>query len=179
MHLTDLHQPQWFCLKSRPKHEHIATAHLRQMSGLEVFCPRLRFKRVTRLGVRWVQEAMFPGYLFARFPFIERHKEVRYAMGISAILNFGGAYASLENSVIEDLRHRTNAEEVAIVADEIREGDTVKIAKGALLGLDAVVTGVLSGKDRVRVLLNFLGREVLADVGVPTVLPPQRHPLAA
>ncbi len=149
------------------------------MAGLQVFCPRLRFKRMTRNGVRWVQEAMFPGYLFARFAFAERHKEVRYAMGISAILNFGGAYASIEESVIDDLRDKTNAEEVATVHSDLCEGDTVKIAEGALSGLEAVVTSVLSGKDRVRVLLNFLGREITAEVRAPQILPPGRHPLAA
>jgi transcriptional antiterminator RfaH len=179
MQLFDLNQPQWFCLKSQPKHEHIASAHLRQMPGVEVFCPRLRFKRVTSRGVRWFQEAMFPGYLFARFSFIERHKEVRYAMGIAAILSFGGRYASLDESVIEDLRSRTNPEEIATVHTELHEGDSVKIAEGALVGLDAVVTGILSGKERVRVLLNFLGREIQAEVSVPRVLPPMRHPLAA
>ena len=179
MQLSDFHQPQWFCLKSQPKHEHIATAHLKQMPDVEVFCPRLRFKRVTTRGIRWYQEAMFPGYLFARFSFVERHKEVRYAMGVAAILNFGGRYASLQDSVIEDLRSRTNPEEIATIHTELREGDLVKIAEGALLGWDGVVTGVLSGKERVRVLLNFLGREIQAEVSVPRVLPPARHPLAA
>jgi transcriptional antiterminator RfaH len=179
MQLSDFHQPQWYCLKSKPKHEHIATAHLRQMPGVEVFCPRLRFQRVTSRGARWFQEAMFPGYLFARFSFIERHKEVQYAMGIAAILSFGGRYAALHESVIEDLRSRTDREEIATVHTELRSGDSVKIAEGALVGLDAVVTSVLSGKDRVQILLNFLGREIHAEVSVPRVLPPTRHPLAA
>jgi transcriptional antiterminator RfaH len=179
MHLSDFHQPQWYCLKSRPQHEHIATAHLRRTQGVEAFCPRLRFTRVTSRGARWLQEAMFTGYLFARFSFVERHKEVRYAMGVAAILDFGGRYAALHESVIEDLRSRANPEEIAIVLTELREGDSVKIAEGALGGLDAVVTNVLSGEEGVRILLNFLGREIQAEVSAPRVFPPARHPLAA
>lgn len=169
----------WFCLKSQPKHEHIASAHLRQMQGVEVFCPRLRFKRVTRYGARWFEEAMFPGYLFARFHFLERHKEVRYAMGISTILRFGQRYATLDDSVIESLRSHTDTQQIAVLEQEVREGDLVTIVDGALRGLEAVVTNFLSGRDRVRVLLNFLGREVLAEVEKPGVLPAKRHPLAA
>jgi transcriptional antiterminator RfaH len=169
----------WFCLKSQPKHEHIASAHLRQMPGVEVFCPRLRFKRATTRGARWFEEAMFPGYLFARFDFLERHKEVRYAMGVSSILKFGAEYAPVDESIIEGLRHQTNAEHIAVIDSSIKEGDNVTIVEGALCGLEAVVTQFLSGKERVRVLLNFLGREIHAEVDKPAVLPAKRHPLAA
>ena len=171
-------QPAWFCLKSQPKHEHIAAAHLRQMEGVEVFCPRLRFQRPTVRGVKWFQEAMFPGYLFARFEFLSRYKEVRYAHGISSILKFGSRYSAIGEDVIESLRIRTNAEQVAVVESTIHEGDEVKIVEGALFGLDAVVTQFLTGRDRVRVLLTFLGREIQAEVKVPAVLPGKRHPMA-
>ena len=170
---------RWFCLKSQPKHEHIAAAHLRQMTGVEVFCPRLRFKRGTVRGPRWFEEAMFPGYLFSRFHFASRHKEVRYAMGITNIVRFGTLYASVEDGVIEGLRLQTNGEQIAVLEPEVKEGDTVKIVEGALRGLEAVVTSVLSGRERVRVLLNFLGREIHAEVSRPGVLPAKRHPLAA
>ncbi len=169
----------WYCVRSRPKHEHIATAHLRQMAGVEVFCPRLRFKRPTSRGARWFEEAMFPGYLFARFHFIERHKEVGHAMGVSGILRFGTKYAHLSEGAILSLRDRTNEIHVAIVESDVREGDPVTIVSGAMTGIEGVVTNVLSGRERVRVLLDFLGREMHAEVERAAVLPAKRHPLAA
>ncbi len=63
---TESAERAWYCLRSQPKHEHIAAAHLRLLEGVTVFCPRIRFKRATRQGLVWVTEAMFPGYLFAR-----------------------------------------------------------------------------------------------------------------
>lgn len=175
--ITD--EVRWYCLKSQPKHEHIAAAHLRQMTGVEVFCPRLRFKRPTVRGPRWFEEAMFPGYLFSRFHFSARHKEVRYAMGITNIVRFGMLYASVDDAIIATLREQTNSEQIAVLEPEVKEGDTVKIVEGALRGLEAVVTSVLSGRERVRVLLNFLGREIHAEVSRPGVLPAKRHPMAA
>ncbi len=169
----------WFCLKSLPKHEHIASAHLKQMAGVEVFCPRLRFQRATSRGAAWVEEAMFPGYLFARFHYRDRHKEVRYAMGISGILQYGADYGRLDDSIIAGLRDVTNSQQVAIIASDVKEGEPVKIVTGALRGLEAVVTQVLSGSERVRVLVNFLGREIHAEVKKPAILPAKRHPLAA
>jgi len=168
----------WFCLKSRPKHEHIAAAHLRQMQEVEVFSPRLRFQRDTIRGVKWFEESMFPGYLFARFHFGERFKEVRYAMGISKILQFGDKYAKLDPAIIEALRQRTNPDHVAVIESAIKQGDTVTIVEGALRGLEAVVTQILSGRERVRVLLSFLGSEIHAECKATTVLPAKRHPLA-
>lgn len=168
---------RWYCLKSQPKHEHIAAAHLRQIPEIEVFSPRLRFQRDTVRGVKWFEESLFPGYLFARFHFRERFKEVRYASGVSAILQFGQHYASIDPRVIDALRERTNPQQIAVIENAIKPGDHVTIVEGALRGLEAVVTEILSGRERVRVLLDFLGREVHAELNKPAVLPARRHPL--
>ena len=32
----------WYCVRTKPKHEHIAAGNLARQAGLEVFCPRLR-----------------------------------------------------------------------------------------------------------------------------------------
>ncbi|HEY5895293.1 MAG TPA: transcription termination/antitermination NusG family protein [Chthoniobacterales bacterium] len=165
-------------MKSQPKREHIAAAHLRQLDGVEVFCPRLRFQRPTVRGLKWFHEAMFPGYLFARFDFLQL-KEVRYSSGVSAVLQFGGCYATLDDDTIESLRSRTDAQQVALVESRIKEGDVVEIVEGALQGLEAVVTEVLPGSERVKILLNFLGREIHAETQTPRLLPPRKHPMAA
>jgi transcription antitermination factor NusG len=122
---------------------------------------------------------MFPGYLFARFCFCDRHKEVRYAMGISGILQYGPDYGRLDDAIIEGLRSVTDAKHLAVIESEVKEGVSVKIVEGALLGLEAVVTQVLTGSERVRILVNFLGREMHAEVKKPAILPAKRHPLAA
>ena len=59
----------WFCLRAQPKREHIAAACLRQISEVEVFSPRVRFRKHTNRGPVWFVESMFPGYLFARFDY--------------------------------------------------------------------------------------------------------------
>jgi transcriptional antiterminator RfaH len=90
----------WYCLRSHPKHEHIAAAHLRLLEGVHVFCPRIRFKRSTRQGIAWVTEAMFPGYLFASFELTEMHRQVRYARGVSAIVRFADRYPAIEERAL-------------------------------------------------------------------------------
>jgi transcriptional antiterminator RfaH len=172
-------EPGWYCLRSQPKHEHIAAAHLRLLEGVTVFCPRLRFKRATRQGLVWVTEAMFPGYLFARFELAEMHLRVRYAHGVSGIVRFADRYPTIEEEALAQLRDHTGAAEVKQLGYELSEGDQVQIVGGAFVGLEAVVTRVLSAKERVRVLMDFLGRKMEAEVQCSSVLRQVAHPLAA
>ena len=169
----------WYCLRSQPKHEHIAAAHLRLLEGVTVFCPRIRFKRVTRQGLVWVTEAMFPGYLFAWFELIEMHRRVRYAHGVSAIVSFAGCYPTIEDAVLTELRQHTGVAEVKQLEHEASRGDQIKIVQGAFTGLEAVVTQILPVKERVKVLMDFLGRKVEAEVQRSSVLRQAAQPLAA
>src|SRR6516165_9558866 len=66
----------WYCLQAKHKHEHIAAVHLRNLKGVLVFCPRIRFRRQTRIGIARVTEALFPGYLFAHFSLAKMQRAV-------------------------------------------------------------------------------------------------------
>ena len=172
-------KPAWYCLQSLPKHEHIAAANLRMLEGVTVFCPRIRFKRGSRRGPVWVTEAVFPGYLFARFDLAEMRRRVLYAHGVCSIVRFGNRYPNIEEELMKQLRDQTGVEEVKEIIYEFSQGDQVKIAKGVFLGLQAVVTQVLPATQRVRILMDFLGRQTEAEVENASLLPQAPHPLAA
>src|SRR6266566_5595998 len=74
--LALLDEPIWFCLKAQPKREHLAAIALRRQFGIECFSPRLRFRKMTNRGPVWFVEAMFPGYLFAKFVYSKQHRAV-------------------------------------------------------------------------------------------------------
>ena len=57
-------------------------------------------------------------------------------------------------------KERAADEEVVTVDPEIKEGQSVHIAEGPFQGLEPVVTQVLSARERVKVLLEFLGPPV-------------------
>jgi transcriptional antiterminator RfaH len=169
----------WYCLRSQPKHEHIAAAHLRMLEGVTVFCPRIRFRRVTRQRLVWVTEAMFPGYLFARFELAKMHRQVGYTHGVSGIVRFADRYPIIEEAVLAQLRDHTGGSDIKELDYALSLGDSVTIARGAFAGLEAVVTQTLPAKERVRVLMDFLGRKMETEVECLSILRQVAHPLAA
>lgn len=154
----------WFCLRSQPKHEHIAAAHLQQFNEIKVFLPRVRFKRATRRGAAWVTEALFPGYFFARFNWRISLRLVQHARGVRSVVHFGERWPTIPETVIEELRRAIGENELHTLSAELAPGDAVQIAEGTLRGLRAVVSRVRPGRERVAVLMEFLGRQTMIEV---------------
>jgi transcriptional antiterminator RfaH len=154
----------WFCLRSHPKREHIAAAQLRQNPAIEVFLPRIRYKRSTRFGPVWTTEALFQNYLFARFDPESYLRRVRNAHSVRGVVHFGDRYPTIPASVIEDLRSASGPNEMCIVGDSFNSGDLVQISGGPFHGLEAVVTRAMPGQQRVALLLDFLGRQTTVEL---------------
>jgi transcriptional antiterminator RfaH len=154
----------WFCLKSQPKHEHIAAAHLRQNSAIQVFLPRVRFKRATRQGTVWATEALFPGYLFARFDWQSTLRQVQHSRGVRGVVHFGERWPAIPEAVIRDLQQAIGADELRTIPENFTPGDEVEITEGAMRGLRAVVTRVMPGRERIAVLMEFLGRQTMIEL---------------
>ena len=170
---------RWFCLRVAPKQEHVAIAHLRKVYKVEVFCPRLRFQKATRTGRRWYVEALFPAYLFGRFDYLTQHRAVHYCPGVSSIVHFGGKVIPVPRKAIEELLEAVpeGVGETITIQPEVQLGQEVQVVEGAFAGLRAVVTRMMPARQRVAVLLQFLGRMSETEVPIGSVLSAARHPL--
>lgn len=166
MRVTDADdEPQWFVVHTKPKCEHIAAANLAEM-GIESFCPRIRYQKTTRRGRIWFLEALFPCYLFARFSLREHLRAVNYAQTVLRVVRFGDDYQPVPAPAIAALREEMGEGPFKELRTEPDVGDEVVVAEGPLLGLKGVVTARLTGKDRVRILLEFLGKENVIEAKV-------------
>ena len=162
--------PAWHCIRTHLKHEHIAEAHLQQIPGVEVFNPRLRLLRSTRRGRRWSTESLFPNYLFARFALAAMLEKVKYTPAVKVVLRFGDEVPKIPDAVIEGLRQGLVEMGSQVFTDAPVEGEEVEIATGAFVGTTALVAQVLPGKQRVRILLDVMGRSVPAELSLDFVL---------
>lgn len=165
----------WYCVRTKPKSEHLAARNLQAFANLdEVFCPRIRFEKATRRGKVWFVEALFPGYIFARFDLQEDLRAVNAASGVTGVLRFSDKYPLIEDRYIRELMEEFPGEEnaIRIVAPEIEAGDEVVLTEGPLAGLQTIVTRLISGQDRVAVLLDWLGEEREAVVSMKSLSRP-------
>ncbi len=114
---------------------------------------------------------MFPGYLFARFSYPTQRRAVESAHGIRGILRFGDRLAALPEDTIVALQSHAGMDEVVTVDSSLKIGQSVHIIAGPFRGLEVVVTQVLPARERIRVLLDFLGRPLEMEVPEAKVLP--------
>jgi transcriptional antiterminator RfaH len=120
---------------------------------------------------------MFPGYLFAKFVYSTQHRAVEASHGIRGIVQFGDHLATLPENIVLGLQSRVGEEEVLTVDSSLKVGQPVEIIEGPFRGLEAVVSRLLPAKERIRVLLEFLGRPLEMEVSTAQVLSPEPRPL--
>jgi transcriptional antiterminator RfaH len=161
----------WFCLRAQPKREHIAGLCLRQFSEVEAFCPRVRIHKQTNRGPVWFVEAMFPGYLFARFDYLTLHRRVRQGPGVSGFVQFGDRLALLPDELISEIRARMGKDELLEINQGIQPGQSVQITQGPFQGLEGLVTRLITARDRVQILIECMGRSLHAEASVADLVP--------
>ena len=169
----------WYCVRSKPKKERMASSGLESLHGLEVFCPQIRFQRKTVRGPVWFQEAMFPGYLFARFDLFEMKAAVSYSPGVLNIPVFDRKFVSVPDEVIESLRTQLDTESVADAGVPLEVGEETTVLEGALQGLKVKVIKLMPAQQRVSVLMEMLGTLVEAEFSVNALEQRVKHPMAA
>jgi len=173
--------PEWFCVRCQTKREHIAASHLRELEGIEVFCPRLRYRKATRRGKIWWVEPMFPGYVLAKFDIAEMERAVTFCHGVRGLVRFGTGIPPVPESFVEALKleifNRNGAEEkseLITLSPTIEVGDEVEVAHGPFQGMHGTVVTVLSATERVKILLDFLGNPQAVDMDLFSILLPRR-----
>jgi len=170
----------WYCFKALPKKEHIAAELLRRIPGMETFCPRISYTKKTRRGKVKFVECLFPGYVFVQTELRETYRLIRATQGIRDVVAFGERVPLIPPGFIEELRQRLDDAQVRDLPEpEIRPGQTVTIAEGPFRNLQAIVSGQLDQRQRVALLLDFLGRQMevsmpVEDLVVETEAPKER-----
>jgi transcriptional antiterminator RfaH len=138
---------------------------------MEIFCPRVRFRKPTKRGPVWFIESMFPGYLFARFDYGALHHQIRHRPGVSGFVQFGERLVLLPDALINEIRARTGTDEIVEVSRALEPGQEVEITQGPFQGLNALVTRVINARDRVEILIEWMGRTLHAEADVANLEP--------
>jgi transcriptional antiterminator RfaH len=151
----------WFVAHTHPLKEIIAQQHLLEQ-GFEVYLPR--FKKIRR-HARKVEEVLVP--LFPRYIFISmnmkvaRWRSVNGTRGVSYLLTNYDRPAVVPNYVIENLKSHEIAYGIVPVNSLITfaKGEKVRVTDGAFQDQIAIFE-MLDDKQRVQLLLSFLGKKI-------------------
>ena len=152
----------WFCLHTEPRQENKVAQVLQRELDLDVFAPRIRFQRLRAGRPLWTTEALFPGYLFARFDYFERRRQINALPGVTQVVHFGDQPTPVEESIMVELRSLVSDNQTVQVSAEPQPGSEVIISGGSMRGLRVLVRRLIPARQRVAILLELLGntREV-------------------
>jgi transcription elongation factor/antiterminator RfaH len=151
----------WYVLHSKPHHEEALWQHA-QAQGYEVFYPRLQVDPVNPRARK--VRPYFPRYLFVRTDVSQVSVSAfQWMPGAIGLVCFGGVPAPVPNILIEAIRF--NVERINRAGGEVycrfKPGVRVRVEDGPFAGYEAIFDTRLSGKERVRVLLQLLNERVI------------------
>lgn len=153
-------QTGWFCLRTQPRREQVAALNLAERVRVDVFAPRIRVTRTVRGLLASAAEALFPGYVFARFRYPDQARHVASTTGVTGLVTFGGPPPVVEDRVIEFLRAQAGSALHDAQVPLFEEGTWVRITSGAFHDAEGKVVHFDPRTERVRLLLTLLGREI-------------------
>lgn len=162
--------PVWACIRTHPKHEHIAAAQLSHVPQVEVFNPQLRLERRTRRGRMRCTESLFANYFFARFVIATTLERVRYTPSVKTVVQFGDRIATIPDNVIEELRQTLIENADTVFTDAPAEGDEVEISSGPFQGETGIILRVLPARERVEILMDVLGRPLPTEFRLSSII---------
>jgi transcriptional antiterminator RfaH len=146
-------QPYWAVVRTRAQRER-AVRVLLELGHYEIYLPQILVQQRIK--------PLFPTYLFVRLGKKQHWYPIRWTLHVLDVLMSGDHPAQLEDKILDGYRKREGRDgfvKLPSPATRLRKGQQVRITRGSFAGQLALCEG-MSGKDRVRVLLNMLGQKV-------------------
>lgn len=157
----------WFLLQLKPNGYARAALNL-ERQAVTTFMP-LHISQ-SAAGGKPRKVPLFPGYLFISFqPAIISFKTINSTYGVARLVTSGDtSFKGLPVSLIEGLKARCDETGVLQPVSDLKENEMVRITSGPFAEFVATVEK-LQSKDRVRVIMELMGRETRAEVSTSNV----------
>jgi transcription antitermination factor NusG len=142
--------PYWTVAQIEAQHEHIARLLLMRL-GFETYMPRIKVRNRISL--------LFPTYVFVRV--VDRWYPILWTAHVVRLLMAGDKPACLKDEIMANIRKREvgGFVKLPIPQTQLKAGQKVRIVSGSFAGQIGLYQGQ-TGRDRERVLLELLGRQV-------------------
>jgi len=162
----------WYAVYTQPRNEERAQEHLLRQ-GFEVFLPQYLRRRSHARRVSIVPTPLFPRYLFVSFDVSQqRWRAIRSTRGVIDLVRNGETPVPVPETVIQEMERRRDGDGFVILARhlELKRGSKIRIDSGPFATHEAIFEAVRDA-DRVVALLSLMGREVVVQVPIRSVMP--------
>lgn len=163
----------WFCTQTKSKLEHMVDSNLKRL-GYETYCPRILVDR--RRGISKETEILFPNYIFVRLsPGEDNFRPVMKCHGVVAMVRFGLWFATIPDSLIDEMKEKENQDGFHILPKiDYEVGDEVRIKTGLFQGYSAIVSA--KKQERIVIFLDVANqRNVLSAMGKHAAMSKPKH----
>lgn len=148
----------WAVVMTKPNCENLAHTNLQQQ-GYASYLPRIR--KQSHDGTVQIKP-LFPRYLFTNIT--DRWYSIRSTYGVTCLLMNEFGPAVVPASVIESIQAREEDGFIPLhQSEKFIKGQRLKALDGPLIG-KLLTYDCMTNRDRVRVLLSILGRQVPATI---------------
>lgn len=160
---------RWFVVYTQPLKETVAKQHLEEQ-GYDVYLPMFKKTRRHARRIDEVLQPLFPRYLFVGLDLkLDAWRAVNGTRGVAYLLLNDGHPLGISTSIIEELKILENNGVVPVeCVSAFTKGENLRVVDGVFKDQVAVFQR-MGDKQRVQLLLNFLGRDTRITVPVYAV----------
>jgi transcriptional antiterminator RfaH len=151
----------WYVLTSKSREEQRAHDNL-VLQGYDIFLPKIA-KIIKKKVVKTIAlQPLFPNYLFIQLDKqVANFNAIRSTRGVGIFVRFGLNQATIDHSIINDIKQKTVIGNQSKTLDELLDfcqGDSVELTDGSLKGLKAIYQAK-DGLERSILMVKMLGQE--------------------
>ena len=151
--------PGWYVLYTRPRHEKKIEIELSNQK-ISTFLPTTKKIRKWSDRMKYVEEPLFPSYLFVYLENIQHYFLVLKEIGSLYYLRLGKTLAKVDESIINSIKIAIQHESLVISDEKFKPGTIVHIKQGAFTGLPCEIV-LHENINKIIVRLELLNRNII------------------
>ncbi len=163
---------RWYAVYTQPRNEMLASEHLARQD-FDVFLPRYMKRRSHARRVDLVPAPLFPRYLFVTFDANEGNwSAIRSTRGVIDLVRNGHDPVPVSNAIIDEIQRRRDEEGFVVLGKhlDLKRGARIRIDTGPFADYEAIFES-RRDDERVVALLSLLGRKVMVELSIHSVVP--------
>jgi transcriptional antiterminator RfaH len=163
-------EKKWYVINTRPNKEG-SVLELLLIKNIDYFCPMIQAQQAEGRAPKL--KYYFPGYIFIHVNDTElQSSHLRWIPGSKKLVSYGEEPIDVPTAVIQAIKEQV--EEInahgGLKVKDYQPGDKLKIISGPFQGFEAVFDSNITGKQRMKVLINMLiSRKMSVEISVHDV----------